>query len=73
MRTTNINIYQYNELSEAAKEKAYETWQGERQKAGFECFELRPILKQLEDYNLALSNWEYDSYNYHYKPKKWQF
>lgn len=63
MRTININIYQYNELSEAAKEKAYETWQGD----GFaECFELRPILKQLEDYNLELKTWEYDGYNFNY-------
>ena len=71
MRTININIYQYNELSEAAKEKAFEAWQGD----GFaECFELRPILKQLDnDYNLALSNWDYDSYNYHYKLKNGSF
>ena len=74
MRTININIYQYNELSEAAKKKAFEAWQDEQQKSGFECWGLQPLLEKLStDYNLELKTWEYDGCGHTFNVKNNSF
>jgi NADPH:quinone reductase-like Zn-dependent oxidoreductase len=66
MKTKTINIYEYAELSEEAKQKAYNKW-SQGVDYGFELENRKTLNKFADIFNIRISEFQYDCHNKYIK------
>lgn len=62
MRNVSIKVFNFNELSETAKQHAYDKWSEAQEQYGYECHELEPFLALLEQAGVTVKNWHYSAH-----------
>lgn len=64
MRTVTVKVFQFNELSQEAQERAYNDWRENQNNFGYECNELRPFLDLIKQAGVTVKNWYYGLYEH---------
>lgn len=64
MRNVTVKVFQFNELSQEAQERAYNDWRENQNNFGYECSELRPFLDLIEQAGVTVKNWYYGLYEH---------